>query len=699
MSSRSESSITLKPYPQEFAATVGEPEGVKTTVQCALADATGRVWLGGEQGVLALDPAGPRRYGPEAGVSAEVLHLCQAQGTIYAATAKLLLRREGERFVEVPGEWGQIQALAGRGDHLVLAGDAGLHVATATAWSTAPYPAKAEIRSAAVGPEGEVYLATSQGVWRWDCAAWHTFGAGEGHSGLASVDARAVFVDGHGHAWVGTAAGLQILDGQEWWEQVRGQDGLCYEDITCLAPLPDGGLWIGTSWGLIRLDGGDWHYYAGRRWLPHDRVLAVAATPEAVYAVTPEGVGKIYTRNMTLEDKAARFEERIQKRHYRLGYVADCELAAPGDLEHFTYEASDNDGLWTALYVIAECYRYAVTKDPQARRLASTSLQAMLELQRKCSLPGYVARALVRKDEPNTRKSGGEWHDSADGEYEWKGDTSSDEIDGHLYAYAVYYDLVADAEEKRQIAQVVETAMDYIIAGGLLLLDLDGKPTTWGVWAPSWLNGPREFERGLNSLEILSHLIAAHHITGKQSYLDVYQELVRKHHYALNTVHQKITQVGEVNHSDDELAFCAYHPLLTYEQDPELRRLYLLSFERSWKIERPEHCPWFDFMYGALTGKPFDLEESVRTLRDIPMELVTWATHNSQRTDIETDGEAGRFREAQARAALPADERQVMRWNSNPYHLDSGGHGRSEDDGAAFLLPYWMGRYYGFINE
>ena len=29
--------------------------------------------------------------------------------------------------------------------------------------------------------------------------------------------------------------------------------------------------------------------------------------------------------------------------------------------------------------------------------------------------------------------------------------------------------------------------------------------------------------------------------------------------------------------------------------------------------------------------------------------------------------------------------------------IDGGNEGRSEDDGAAFLLPYWMGRYLGYL--
>ena len=65
-------------------------------------------------------------------------------------------------------------------------------------------------------------------------------------------------------------------------------------------------------------------------------------------------------------------------------------------------------------------------------------------------------------------------------------------------------------------------------------------------------------ERGLNSLLILSHLKVAYHITGQEKYQQKYLELIEKHGYAENTIHLKITSPPEaVNHSDDELAFCA----------------------------------------------------------------------------------------------------------------------------------------------
>jgi hypothetical protein len=46
---------------------------------------------------------------------------------------------------------------------------------------------------------------------------------------------------------------------------------------------------------------------------------------------------------------------------------------------------------------------------------------------------------------------------------------------------------------------------------------------------------------------------------------------------------------------------------------------------------------------------------------------------------------------------LPANERSTMRWNSNGFMLDGGNGGLSVFDPGAFLLPYWMARYHGFL--
>jgi len=482
--------------------------------------------------------------------------------------------------------------------------------------------------------------------------------------------------------------------------------------LHCGSPGADGTLWFGGRQGAVCLRKGQWEYWAGPRYLPSDEVLAIAADADGgAWVATSAGLTHLSRVGMTLEAKAAFYEGQIEARHRRFGYVTSCRLAGPGDTSSHTHDASDNDGLWTAIYSTAECFRYAVTGDPEARRLAWESTKALLDLERRTPISGFPARALVRVGE-DVSKSGGEWHvtevyhapgeaeqgPSPDGAWEWKGDTSSDELDGHYFGLSIYYDLVANDAEKQEIREVVERMTDHLIDNGFLLIDLDGEPTRWGVFSPELLNGSWEPERGLNSLSILSHLRTAHHICGHERYLAAARGLIEDHHYALNTLNQKIMPPGEINHSDDELAFVCYYPLLRYEIDPDLRQLYLLSFERSWRLERPERNPLWNLMYGALTGNACDAGAAAQTLGEIPLDLCNWPIRNSVRNDIEVAPGSGRFGEVESTYPVRADELPAGRWNANPYRLDGGGDGSSEEDGAQYLLPYWLGRYHGLIE-
>jgi hypothetical protein len=211
-------------------------------------------------------------------------------------------------------------------------------------------------------------------------------------------------------------------------------------------------------------------------------------------------------------------------------------------------------------------------------------------------------------------------------------------------------------------------------------------------------------ETGLRALHMLSHLRVAMHMAGNEKhrarYQAAYDDLIRNHKYHLLTRNQKIMVPGHINHSDDELAFLSYYPLLFYEKDPKLLGIYKQSLERSWRIERAERNPLWNFIYAAGTGaKEFDREESIRTLREIPMDLVEWGVRNSHRLDVPMDPMADRFGRRQALVVLPYDELPMSKWNGNPYIPDGGGGGNSEDDGGYFLLPYWMGRYHKLIGE
>jgi len=501
---------------------------------------------------------------------------------------------------------------------------------------------------------------------------------------------------------------LRLDNGRLRIEYAGGGDAppgeLPVERFTCLDTGADGSIWLGAERGVVRLDGGRVEYYAGARWLPDDRVRRVRARPDGPVEIeTAGGECRIRFRRLTLEEKAAHYEDLTDRRHRRFGYVTTSGLAAPGDLGRWRHHISDNDGLWTAMYAAAEAFRFAVTADPEARSKALDALEAILRLEAKSGLPGFPARALTHRDEPEFgNHTEGEWHTTSDGQWEWKGDTSSDEIDGHYFAWGILYDLLPDSDARGRIAAVVRRVTDRIIRDGLYLRDVDGRPTRWGVWAPEKLNHDPEWrsERGLNSLEMLAYLNVAFHITGDPRYRAATEELVRDHHYALNTLRQKVLPGdfpgAEDNHSDDELAFLAYYSLLRYEPDPDLRRIYLASIDRSWQIERPEQCPLWNFIYGAVTGRPCDAEAGVRALQQIPLDLVNHRMTNHHRSDIRLRSDPDRGGRPQAAAPLPWPERPLHKWNGNPYAVD-GGNGLEEECGTFWLLPYWLGRFHRLV--
>lgn len=710
--------LILKAYPQEFQETYTKGDGLSgDEVRAIVVDRRDNVWLGTNEGLSKFDGKVWTNFSKSDGlVNDEVTALCIDQkGSLWIGTRKGLSILKGRSFTNYTASNGLVSNCVkvigcDRKGQVWLSTSGGLSTFDGKVWKAFDTP-DLDIRAIVGDKEGNIYLGTGSGLWKQEGKSWVRIYRDEVDQGvfrLLSNDVRSIVVDKLNNLWIGSDKGVNIYDGKKGWYKITGKEGLPTSNLQVIALGPQGERWFGTKWGAAKLKEGRWHYYASKRWLPNDDVRAIALQKDgAAWLGTPQGVSKISFKMMTLEEKAEIFEMRIRKRHTRHGFVNSCALERPGDPDSFIYEASDNDGSWTALYVTAESFRYAVTKKEEAKRFARQSFRALVSLEEKTPIDGFPARAIVKKGE-RIIKSQGEWHDSPDGAWQWKGDTSSDEIVSHFFAYSIYYDLVADEREKEEVRKIIRKIANHLIRNDFNLIDLDGKRTTWGVFSPKLLNKESWSEqRGLNSLQILSHLKVAYHITSDRKYQDAYLSLIKDHHYALNTIEQRPVEPAKIYHHDDELAFLAYYPLLKYEEEEDLRAIYLKSLRRTWEIVKPKKNPNYNFIYGTslvrnqefLNGASgageFDLEESVKTLQDIPLDLIYWTIKNSHREDVKVKPEA----KGEAMEVLPHKERPMSKWDGNPYRLDGGQEGRSEDDGAFYLLPYWLGRYYGFIIE
>lgn len=665
---------------------------------------------------------------------------------ITAVTAAGLARLIDEEWQSVQGDPPAKLALTGQPGNMTL---------TEMSGSTTAGNALV-VRQTAGNRKAPIALATAEGLYLRNDAG--TYEKADVRDGMGrqwgTDDVRGTVVDKEGRLWFAIPAGAACLTA-DGWRFFTGKEGLPYNDFTCMAAGGDGSVWFGTKIGAIRFKDGQWRYRQGKRWLPGDEVRGMVANEDgSVWVATNGGVGWIGYKSMTLAEKAAFYEEEMEKyiRRTPFGYVSEVTLPKSGDKSKVVHTDSDNDGLWTSMYGAGECFAYAATKDPVAKDRAQRAFEALRFLQKVTQTgeirppKGYVARTILPTDGPNPNHGRLEkdkqhrekqdalwklyeprWPRSGDGKWYWKSDTSSDELDGHYFFYPAYYDLVADTEEeKERVREVVRDLTEHLIAHDFNLVDIDGTPTRWSTYNPDSLNKDKNWwpERGLKSLSILSYLAVAEHMTGDPRYGEISRELQEKHHFRTNAMIYKIHfGPGSGNQSDDEMAFMCYYNLMKYSKDEVLRDMIQYSFYSAWTNEQPEQNPLFNFMYAAF-GLPVEhtnpwgthdisiwpgwLEDSLETLLEFPLDRVGWGHRNSHRIDLlllppqqasepydERRYDRGYRNNGKT---LPVSERFFHHWNTDPWTLDYGGSGHTLGSGTVFLLPYYMGLYHRFIE-
>lgn len=625
------------------------------------------------------------------------------QGKIWLAAQNFIQDEKGTQKITLPESAKTDTILS-----LIWEDEKTLHVGTGKGlltwngnWSVHP-EIKARVNAIEKDASGNLWVATSNGLWRRSEGKWVNLdetlmavGNEKTYYSLATQNKGKDLL--FSSQW---AVGCIAADGNNWL--VRGADGLPFGPIKVIRPS-ENGIWLGTDKGAIKKDSG-WHYFNGRRWLPDDKVNDILPVDaRTVWIATPNGISQIQQVEMTLEQKADTFERIIELRHNRRGLVNHSFLKIPGDLSTSYTENEDNNGLWTACFLAAESFRFAVTKSDEAKAKAVRTFEALERLETVTGISGYPARsyALATDSVKQSRSPHPKhWHSSPDGKWQWLDDTSSDEIVGHIFTIALFHDLVADEIYKKRSVSLIERILNNIVDNNFVLIDFDGKPTRWGIWNPDSLNHSQNwmYERGLNSLQILSHLKTGFSLTGNPKFEKAYKELVEKHGYAKNAVHAKQFGPFETSHSDDILNFFPYYNLFQYAKNDPYFPYYQQSLERSWKAVESDRMPVWNIIASALLKKDCGLKTALEELQQFPVDQVYWTMDNSHRWDLKRDEMVDRGGNPQTILPIPSPESSVSRWNTNPKRYVSGNGGKTEETGTYFLFAYWMGRYYGFFQ-
>ena len=478
----------------------------------------------------------------------------------------------------------------------------------------------------------------------------------------------------------------------------------------------NGQIWFGTTEGAFQLrTDGKYNFYNGERWLPSNMIVDFAKGENgSVLILTDKGLTEMGYKNWTLAEKAEYYEKQVRLRHIRNGFNSSFDGMKKGNIASGRLSDSDNDGLWTSMYLGGEIFRYAVTKSEDALQNCRESLDALERLYSINGLKGFPSRSFERSGWMKHLSDPERWQRSSDTEWDWKATTSSDEAIGHIFVLGAMAELSGDPDLTRRSVHLIDILMTHIVEHDMYLIDYDGKPTLWGKWNPDYVNArPKNVgDRKINSSNIVAMLQTAYHFTHKEIFKTKAFELMNNHGYHENLM-QKMANIGKAdpsadeiskmlsedwNHSDDEMYFLGYWGLYRYAFNDTLKANFKASIIDHWEIERPEKEGAWN-IFTALTGTDkFDLNEAAWWLKEHPIDLIDWVIVNSNRKDIDKIGP--NFRNQTLKEVLPPDERPVSRHNGNMFNLDRiHGNGTSEHSaGDIWLLPYWMGRYLGVIS-
>ena len=541
---------------------------------------------------------------------------------------------------------------------------------------------------------------------------------------LLSAGLKGLALDNDQNLWAAGLGGVSIIKSNKQKRTVTPQQGCPSIYTTCVKKSSDGTMWVGTKVGVVRFSRNGTHSLLfSRRWLMDDHVNDIAFDKDGnAWIATEQGVSAIKKKRMTLSSKQDYYYDVQMRRHIREPWISgQAHLINAGDTSNFKPEDDDNDGEFGGNYLSMESFRYAVTKNEDARQKAKRAFHFLKQLKDITNGDGYFARTIVPVEwgdnvhDPNrsyTEKEKAEelvkeprfkpvevrWHKSADGKWLWKGDASSDEWCGHMMGYYFYYKLAADDEEKIIVRNHIASLVDHLIAHNFNMMDIDGTHTRWSVWSPALLNHDPEWspDRSENSMELLTFLKLAYFVTNDEKYQKQYLHFINEEHY-LDNMSQLVNQNPSwFIYYDVTMQSYLYPILLECEKDPKLLAFYQHHMDNWMEHRKNDKNPLINFLYCYARNKKVELKSSVGFLIDAPLDLIDWNIDHTKREDVRIV-HSPVLDDLEVDQLPPASIRATVRWDRNPWGAISGAP-NTEREPVFWLYPYWMGRYLKMIR-
>lgn len=383
-------------------------------------------------------------------------------------------------------------------------------------------------------------------------------------------------------------------------------------------------------------------------------------------------------------DTAIAIEQNLRARHEPYGTILDPFFESPESDVVAHYTRCGDSAIWTGHYLAAASFRYAVTRSSEALEAVEFGLEG---IRRLTDVTGrdVLARCAIPLDSPSAAAIVSE--ESANGVYHgelygvpflWIGNTSRDQYAGVFFGLTAAWNLVDVQDVHDKVSWLTTRLLDELTDRHWCIQMPNGDSSTNFLSRPDQQLSLLKLGRRLNPKRFESH----------------YKALANS---ASSTVSVPIAYDVADQHSSYfkfNLAAVHFWNLLTSGDNSWIRWNYETAYNLFRRSTDDHGNAMFNLVDRAIKGPDARRDQETREL------LAAWLER--PRRDVTVDL-TQRYEACGDRACqpIPVAERITTDylWQRSPFQLFNQSYGYIEGAGLDFILPYWMARYYGVVNE
>jgi hypothetical protein len=428
--------------------------------------------------------------------------------------------------------------------------------------------------------------------------------------------------------------------------------------------------------------------------------LAVVTACQPTEPVAPSLTSQLATKRAVdpavaapTQADADAISANIRALHMPYGTLADPGFASsdptsPDYNTVSTYNRTGDAAIWTGHYLAAESYRYAATQSADALAAVHKALDGAQSLVDVTALtdPDVLARSWIPQNSPYIEKvkadegHNGMYATTYNGqEVYWIGNTSRDQYSGIFLGLAVAYDFVPDETIRTQAAALVTRLLDYLLAHGWSVQMPDGSFSTTFMGRP---------DQQLTLLQIGRHVNPA-------QYEAVYTAFAAANAAAVSAPIRAECQDTYGSYYKFNIDYISMFDLVRLEPSGSpFSLLYANAYHVLRKCTATHQNAHFNMVDRALRGANGRRDADTRDFLGLWLER----SRRDYFTDVSDKYAVCGTNQACDIVAVNDRPNTDFLWQRSPQLLYGGDQGLVETAGIDYLLPYWMGRFYGVVG-